>query len=72
MKIDGITVNKTITLNRVVEAVKRHNTTLDNPGFCLFCGEDADGVEGDARGYICEICDEPGVYGAEELLIVMA
>ena len=35
-------------------------------------GEDADGVEPDARRYECECCGEPGVYGAEELLIYIA
>ena len=33
---------------------------------------EAEGVEPDARRYDCEICGEPGVYGAEELLLHMA
>jgi CRISPR/Cas system-associated protein Cas10 (large subunit of type III CRISPR-Cas system) len=33
---------------------------------------DAEGVEPDARKYECEVCGEPGVYGAEELLMVLA
>lgn len=41
----------------------------DNPGFCIACGEDADGCEPDARKYTCGSCNEPAVYGAEELLI---
>lgn len=72
MKIDGIEIHASITLARVCEAVQRHNTTLDNPGFCLFCGQEAEGVEGDATEVDCEFCGDPGVYGAEELLIVMA
>lgn len=47
-------------------------TTLDNPGFCIACGEDADGCEPDARGYECESCGRPKVYGAEELLLCIA
>ena len=42
------------------------NTT----GFCLACGEEADGVEPDARKYICEVCKAPKVYGAEELVML--
>jgi hypothetical protein len=65
-------IHPSITLERVMEAVERYNTTLDNPGFCLACGADADGVEPDARGYECEICGAAKVYGAEELLLMMA
>ena len=42
----------------------------DNAGFCLGCGAEAYGVEPDARGYVCESCGQPRVYGAEELLIM--
>jgi hypothetical protein len=65
-------MHPSITLERVMEAVERHNTTLDNPGFCLACGEEADGVEPDARRLECEACGESRVYGADELLIMMA
>lgn len=41
-----------------------------NVGFCLACGNDADGVEPDARRYTCESCDQPKVYGLEELLMM--
>jgi hypothetical protein len=37
-------------------------------GWCLACGEEVDGVEPDARRYICETCNQPTVYGMEELL----
>ena len=40
-------------------------------GFCMKCGEQADGVEPDACGYECESCGSPSVYGAEELLIML-
>jgi hypothetical protein len=69
MKIGKTLVHASVTEDRIVEAVERHNTTLDNPGFCIICGCDAEGVEPDARHYECEACGEPGVYGAEELLI---
>lgn len=52
-----------------MNAVNRRNTTLDNPGFCLACGDDADNCEPDARKYKCESCGERQVYGAEELLV---
>lgn len=39
-------------------------------GFCLGCGETADGVEPDARKYKCEGCSANRVYGAEELLLM--
>ena len=64
-------MHKSITSARVCEAVERYNTTLDCPGFCIACGEEADGCEPDARGYECEICGERKVYGAEELLMYM-
>ena len=65
-------IHPSVTIERVLEAVERSHQLLDNPGFCIQCGEDAEGVEPDARRYECEACGEPGVYGAEELLIMMA
>lgn len=44
---------------------------LEDGGFCIFCGEPSDDpVEPDARGYRCGACNKPGVYGAEELLLM--
>lgn len=43
----------------------------DNIGFCLACGEEAYGVEPDARRYECECCGERKVYGAEEVLMMI-
>lgn len=65
-------VHPDVTTDRVVAAVERYNTSLDNPGICIKCGADADGCEPDARRYKCESCGEPGVYGAEELLFMVA
>lgn len=42
----------------------------DMQGFCLSCGTEMDGVEPDARRNRCEFCDEPKVYGLEELLMM--
>ncbi len=61
-----------ITLERVMEAVERGHTSLDNPGLCIACGKDADGCEPDARAYECECCGRNAVYGAEELLMTLA
>ena len=60
-----------ITVERVMEAVKRRATSLDNPGFCLACGEESNKCEPDARRYLCAYCDQRKVYGAEELLMEM-
>lgn len=65
-------IHPTITEKRVVAAVERGMTTLDNPGFCVACGEDADGCEPDAERYECEACGKRAVYGAEQLLLCVA
>ncbi len=45
---------------------------MDNPGFCLACGADADGCEPDAAHYPCHECGESEVFGAEEVMIMGA
>jgi len=62
-------MHHSITSERIMEAVRRHNLTTDNPGFCVACGVDVEGVEPDARKYECEVCGSHSVYGAEELLL---
>lgn len=70
MRINGIHVHHTVTDERIFEAVERAMRSLDNPGFCIMCGCEAEGVEPDARGFECESCGaEGGVYGAEELMM---
>lgn len=64
-------VHKSITGERIAEACERHLRTLDNPGFCVLCGEEAEGVDPDARRGECEHCGKRGVYGADELAIHM-
>ena len=46
--------------------------TLDNPGICLNCSTDIDGVEPDARHYECDSCGLRAVFGAEEMLLMVA
>lgn len=57
-----------LSIDDVMAAVSEDHSK----GFCVACGEEADGVEPDARKYICESCGKPKVYGAEELLMMMA
>ena len=62
-------LHPSLTVDRIVDAVERSNTTLDNPGFCIACGQENEGCEPDARKAACDFCGEKAVYGAEELLI---
>ena len=64
-------ISKKITLDRIVNACERRMTTLDNPGFCLACGNEQGGCEPDAREYECEACGKSQVYGSDELLLMM-
>jgi hypothetical protein len=57
-----------VTLDQIMAAVEAD----DSLGFCLACGEEANGVEPDARRYTCESCGAAKVYGAEELLMMVA
>ena len=62
----------TVTADRVMEMCQRRMTSLDNPGICFACGEEAEGVEPDARRYRCETCGELRVYGCEDAMIMLA
>lgn len=44
----------------------------DTTGVCMNCGGTQDGVEPDARAYCCECCGQNKVYGAEEVIIMLA
>lgn len=61
-----------VTNEAVLDAAQRQISDLDDPGFCLACGFECDGVEPDAERYTCEQCGEPQVYGASQLLIYSA
>lgn len=54
------------------DAIVGREEGLGNPGFCLACGEPANGCEPDARKYTCETCGANAVYGAEEILLMGA
>ncbi len=60
-----MTVHKSITWAVIERAIEED----DCMGFCISCGDEAYGVEPDAREYRCESCGECAVYGAEELLV---
>jgi hypothetical protein len=57
-----------VTIEQVMSAIE----SGEYAGFCLACGEQADGVEPDARNYLCESCGARKVYGAEEILMMIA
>ena len=58
-----------LTRKRILRAVEDSMAGIGNPGFCLACGADAEGVEPDAREYVCEECGEARVFGAEECMM---
>ena len=57
-----------VSIEQVMDAVE----SGEDMGFCLACGAEAWGVEPDARKYKCDECSEWKVYGAEELLLMVA
>lgn len=61
-----------LTEDQILDAVERQMLGTDNPGFCLACGEEAFDCEPDARGYECDACGERKVYGAAEILMMIA
>lgn len=74
MKNGGIAMkmHKSITQEKIEDAVEREMFGLDNPGFCIKCGNEQEGCEPDARNYECESCGEREVFGAAELLMEIA
>jgi hypothetical protein len=61
-------LHPTLTNAVIEDAARRSMFGCDNPGFCIECGAEVDGVEPDARGYTCDECGAAAVYGACELL----
>jgi len=68
VEVLALKIHKSITQDAVIAAARED----DLLGFCVACGEEAHGVEPDARRYTCESCGQPSVYGAEELLYFLA
>jgi hypothetical protein len=62
-------MHKSLTEKRIMDAVHREMTSLDNPGFCKACGHEQGGCEPDAQDYECEACGDCAVDGAAELLM---
>ena len=62
-------MHPSITLEKLIDAVQRQETTLDNPGFCVACGQEQEGCEPDMRNGECEHCGERKVFGASELMM---
>lgn len=52
-------------IDRVMEVAQAD----EDIGFCINCGAERVCCEPDARGYTCDFCGEPKVYGAMEILI---
>ena len=61
-----------VNLDRVIQIIESNTYDCDNIGICLSCGEEQDGCEPDARDYECESCGARKVYGAEEILMMVA
>lgn len=57
-----------LTQDVLLEAIERRITSLDNPGFCIKCGEEHYECEPDARRYKCENCETNTVYAPEVIL----
>ena len=58
-----------LTADRILVASMRRVTELADPGFCLECGLEHDGVEPDACELTCDACAAPAVFGVGELLM---
>jgi hypothetical protein len=53
----------------IFDAAKRQMRDLDDPGFCVMCGNEQGGCEPDARRIRCEACGARQVFGAAELFM---
>ncbi len=63
-------IHKSITQDRLLAAVESEMFGMENPGFCIKCGDEAMNCEPDAEKYLCEACGERAVYGAEQLMFL--
>ena len=67
-----MTLHPSLTVEKIVRAVRRSMRDDTFPGFCIACGRKAKQLcESDAREYPClyASCGQQTVYGAEELLL---
>lgn len=64
---DRTSWHKSLTDETIVAAMRRRIGSLDNPGFCLGCGVENDGVDPDGRNYECQACGGRQVFGVAEL-----
>ncbi len=64
---NSLKTNKRIEIfNRAMEALAAEELL----GICIACGEEYDGpLEPDARNVECQVCGEPEVFGAEEIIL---
>lgn len=65
-------MHESITSERVQALAEDQMFGTANPGVCTECGEEQDDCEPDARQYVCESCGAHAVYGAEELMFMIA
>lgn len=56
----------------VYKAAQKAEKGLSSPGWCVKCGKEHKGVEPDARKDPCAKCGSASVYGAEELMMMLA
>ena len=63
-------IHPSLTFEVLMDAAERRESCLDNPGFCIACGEESDSSEPDATEYPCDACGERKVYAPEELLLL--
>jgi len=60
-----------LTEDTILAAAEESAFGDEYTGYCLECGYEHEGVEPDARNYVCESCGARAVYGAEEIVIMM-
>lgn len=65
-------LHPSITQDRVCDLVEEQLFGTSNPGICIACGADHDECEPDASEYECYKCKEHKVYGAEQILAMIA
>jgi len=63
-------MHSSVTVDRIMKLAQQSMFGMENPGICISCGDDADGVEPDAERDECESCGKNTVYGAEQLLLM--